>query len=160
MAVFHLNELGHDSISKTVNGRELLFSPLTLGERSKVQAVLRRVLPDPIDVAKNAAQDQPVPVANAIWEKALKARAFWPPSIDSQEGLALIDSNLEIQVAIVKGSLKPNHPDMGDDEIRKIAESFGTQEFAQVAVFALTGKRVEDPNWPTPNQPSQPTGIS
>ena len=152
MPVFPLNELGHDFESVTVNGRELRFSPLTIGERSKIQAVIRKVQPDPIKLAREAAEGQPEKVASAIFEKALKARAYWPASLDSPDGLQLIESSLEVQSAMILGMLRPNHPELTESEIRSIAESFSPQAFAALAVYGLTGKRLDDPNWQTPDQ--------
>lgn len=160
MPSFQLNELGHDFESITVNGRELRFSPLTIGERSKIQAIIRKVQPDPIKIAREAAEGQLEQVASAIFEKAIKARAFWPASLDSPEGLQLIESSIEIQVAIVQGMLKANHPELTAAEVQTIAESLSPQVFAGIAVYGLTGKRLDDPNLRKPNQSSEPTGTN
>jgi hypothetical protein len=160
MPSFQLNELGHDFEPITVNGREFRFSPLTIGERSKIQAIIRKVQPDPIKVAREAAEGQPEQVVSAIFEKAIKARAFWPASLDSPEGLQLIESSIEIQVAIVQGMLKVNHPELTASEGQTIAESLSPQTFAAIAVYGLTGKRLDDPNLKAPNPLSEPTGIN
>jgi len=160
MPSFPLNELGFDFEAIMVNGRELKFSPLTIGERSKIQAVIRKVQPDPIKLAREAAEGQPEKVATAIFEKALKARAYWPASLDSPEGLQLVESSIEIQSAVIAGMLKSNHPELTQAEILTITESLTPQAFAALAVFGLTGKRLDDPNLQTPNQPRPQTGTN
>lgn len=160
MPSFQLNELGHDFETVAIGGRELRFSPLTIGERSKIQAIIRKVQPDPIKVAREASEGQTEQVVSAIFEKAIKARAFWPASLDSQEGLQLIESSIEIQVAMIQGMLKPNHPELTAAEVQTIAESLTPQSFAALAVYGLTGKRLDDPNLKTPNQSVKPTGIN
>lgn len=160
MPSFPLNELGYDFETVTVNGRELKFSPLTIGERSKIQAVIRKVQPDPIKLAREAAEGQPEKVASAIFEKAIKARAYWPASLDSPEGLQLVESSIEIQSALLSGMLRANHPELTQAEILTITESLAPQTFATLAVYGLTGKRLEDPNWQVPNQPRPQTGTN
>jgi hypothetical protein len=160
MPSFPLNELGYDFETFTIGGRELKFSPLTIGERSKIQAVIRKVQPDPIKLAREAAEGQPEKVAAAIFEKAMKARAYWPSALDSPEGLQLIESSIEIQTAMIQGMVRPNHPELTEQEIKTIAESITPQAFASMAVYGLTGKRLDDPNSQTPNQASQPTGTN
>lgn len=160
MPSFQLNELGHDFETAVVNGQELHFSPLTIGDRSRIQAVIRKIHPDPIKLAREAAEGQPEKVASAILEKAIKARAYWPPSIDSQEGMGLIDNSIEIQTALIAGMLRPNHPDLTAAQVATITESLSTQEFAPLAVYGLTGKRLDDPKLNPPVQVNSPTGTN
>ena len=55
-AVFHLNELGDDFIEVESGGSTFKLSPLTIGGRSRIQATVRKVADDPMDLANIASR--------------------------------------------------------------------------------------------------------
>lgn len=159
MPVFHLNELGDDFIETELGGVVYKMTPLTIGGRSQIQAYVRKQADDPMVIAREAMRDQPPAVADAIFNRACARRAFFPPAVDSEEGVAIILRSIELQTAIVGEMLKKFHPDLTKDQVREIVENTNPEAFAKLATYAWTGKRPDDPN-PAADQATQSTGTN
>jgi hypothetical protein len=112
-----------------------------------------------MDLYKEAARDATPQVAAAIFDKAVHRRAFWPPAIDSEEGVNLILSHINLQAAVVQEMLKKNHPEITFDSALQLVEQISPAAFATLATFAWTGRRPDDPNLAA-GQAGQSTGTS
>ncbi|CAB4147211.1 hypothetical protein UFOVP517_17 [uncultured Caudovirales phage] len=159
MPVFQLNELGDDFMEVQAGGTTYRLSPLTLGGRSRLQAVVRKLADNPMDLSKEAMRDMPPQVAAEIFNRACQRRAYWPPAIDSEDGVALILRSLELQTAVVGEMLAKFQPELTKDQVAKLVEGMDPTAFATLATFAWTGKRPDDPNFPA-DQATQSTGTS
>lgn len=148
-AVFHLNELGDDFIEVESGGAIFKLSPLTIGGRSRIQATVRKVADDPMDLANIASRGQAPAVVAEIFKVAIRQRAYFPPAIDSEDGVALILRSIDLQVAVVAEMLRKFQPDTTTAQAAAIVDVMDPLRFADLATYAWTGKRPGDPN-PTP----------
>lgn len=158
MPVFQLHQLGDDAVEMDINGKLYTFTMVSLGGRSRMETVLRRVVPNPIDIAKEACSGQPHEVARVLMDKAFHQRSFWPPAIESDEGVDWVMKSFDLQIAMLREMLRLHHPDLSLDEARSVGESIGIETFAALMRFGWTGKRPDDPDPKATDQPAQPIG--
>lgn len=145
MPVFQLNELGDDFLEAELGGTIYKLAPLTLGSRSQIQVHIRKHADDPMLLAREAMRDQPPAVADAIFNRACARRAYFPPAVDSEEGVAILLRSIELQTAVVSEMLKKFHPELTKDQIAELVLQINPEAFATLATYAWTGKRPDDP---------------
>jgi len=153
--VFYLSDIGDDYMELQAGGETFRLSPLSVGDRGRLQTVLRKYADNPIDVAREACKDQPFQIAQHIMDRAMDRRRHWPPAIDSPDGLTLLMQTIELQEEMIRSMLRRQHPDSGLKEAKSIAEQIGIETLGKLFSFAWTGRRPDDPNPSGSETPTQ-----
>lgn len=159
--VFQLHQLGDDFIEiPDRSGKVWRFSPLTLGGRSRVSAMIRNRAVDPMQTFHEASRGEPPGVVAEMFKVAARQRAFWPPKIEDPEGIWLITETPDLYVEVIFEMLRRHQSGVTREAAAVIADEFNSISFSKLLMYGLSGLRPDDPNlWALPKDP-EPTGSN
>lgn len=147
MPVFNLDDLIVPAAEVKFGGEVISFSVLTLDQRGKVQAKLREIVPNPLEVAKRTLNNMLKPSrddVDAIWRYAEQTYRFWPPVVESDEGIYWLtkDEGLQKYVFSMSANLEPDDP-----KLEKFYHTIRSETMLQLVGFIVSGKdpRTIDP---------------
>lgn len=118
---------------------------VSLGGRARIDAVMRQCVPDPLQVAKTAVKDLAKELVGPIIEKALYKRTFWPPAVESDEGIDAIMKYPALQSAVISEMLRFNHPAVSSSVPDRIVEAITLETFGALLNFAWMGVKPGEP---------------
>lgn len=158
--VFQLYQLGDDFVEFTDRGgRKWMLSPLTVAQRSRLQARIRDRSTDPMSLYHEARKGEPANVAAELFKVAVKERAFWPPPLEAS--LVAVSETPELRAELIREMLSKHHPDVTVETAAELADQLTSIAFVQTFSYAVTGLRPDDPNPSRADQaPLAPTGSN
>lgn len=159
-AVFHLNELGDDFIEAELAGTVYRLSPITMGGRARIQALIKNAWTSPLELFAEIKKDLSPEAAAAVFETALHKAMFDAPRVESELGVQLIFESDKLIRQVVEEMLRKYHRDLTPDQVTDLAESISIEAFAKILPFAWGGKRALDPNPMAADQANTSTGTS
>ena len=139
MPVFNLDDLIVPAADVVVGGKKYVFKTLTIEQRGKVQARLREIVPNPLEVAKKTLEGMPRAsrdTIDTVWKYADQAYRFWPPLVESEEGIHWLTSDEGLQRLVLSLSSGVDESDSMIDEVMR-AMNMGT--LGNVIGFILSG---------------------
>lgn len=142
MESFSIDKLANAGTPFTIAGKVWLATQLTLRDQGKLQAIIKKLQPKPMDVALQASRGLPAEAVAAIVKDARKDQLFWPSAITSQDGLAVLFNNEEGQKELLKASLG-RAQQCTDADIEEIMDQMTFVDFMRLAAIAISG---EDPD--------------
>lgn len=147
MPVFNIDDLLARSLTFQLGGTEYTLSELTVGDRAEIGKILREIVPNPLTEAKAAIANVTNPaVAQSLWKEAGRQYAYWPPTLESDEGQALLFNNEKIQHAILYHGLKRNESGISKESVQSMLDKIPFQgALLKLLLFALTGNGGDDP---------------
>lgn len=158
--VFHPYQLGDDFIEiADKSGKKWKLSPLTVGQRFRIQSRIRDLLPSPMQLYHEARRNEPPSVAADLFRVASKQQAFWPPAIE--DCLVLICETPSLRAESMREMLVKYQPDTSLDEAISFADELANLSFVLALNFGVTGRRQDDPNRLRADQvTAEPTGSN
>lgn len=94
-----------------IGGAEYRFSEFRMEHRARLQAYIRKVVPDPWEHAVSRTRDLPDGVRAPLLEAARKESLRWPPDVTSPEGMAvLLETNETNQIEVLREGLSIHQP--------------------------------------------------
>lgn len=147
MAVFNIDDLIARTMTFRFEGLDYILTELSVGDRAELGAVLRNVVPNPLTEVKTALASAPPATASALWKEASRQYAFWPPTIESEEGQNLLFTNRALQEAVLFHALK-RRQEITADKVKHMVDSMPfAAAMLPLILFALTGTQpgADDP---------------
>ena len=135
MSVFHIDRLVNAGIPIEFNGKTYTARQLTMRDQGVLQAIIRKIEPDPLQEAVNLAVGLDKELAREIIKDGKKAKAAYPTPITSPDGITKVLSCEEGQEALIKLSLKCT-----DEEAGEILGNINYAEFMRLAAIAISGE--------------------
>jgi hypothetical protein len=107
-------------LTVAIGGQTYHFSELPIARLADLQALIRRLVPHPVDAVKAhlaglAAEDR-----QALLSEALREARSWPPQAGTAAGMATLMSAEEGQVAALAAGLSVHHPELGAGEVTRL----------------------------------------
>lgn len=139
MSVFHIDRLANAGIPIEFNGKTYTARQLTMRDQGVLQAIIRKIEPDPLQEAINSSAGLDRELAREIIKDGKKAKAAYPTPITSPDGITKVLSCEEGQEALIKLSLKCT-----DEEANDILGNINYGEFMRLAAIAISGEDSAD----------------
>lgn len=156
MPVFNLDDLIAPTAEIRVGGITIPLKTLTVEQRGRVQARLRDIVPNPLEVARKSLAGMPNAsreAVDAIWKTAESTYRFWPPLVESEEGQHWLMADEGLQRLII-GLATGHAPD--SEEMRNLFARLEFVTLMRLIGFALTGTDTSaiDPKGPQQAYPA------
>lgn len=139
MESFPIDKLVNAGVPLTIAGKEYLVTQFTLRDQGRLQAVIRKLEPNPLDVATKAMRGLASDVAAQVIKDARKDAMFWPSPITSDTGLAILFNHEEGQKEVLKAALS-RAQECTDADIEAIMDRLTYMDFMKLAAVALSGE--------------------
>lgn len=111
MSELGLDELADKDVLKVeIDGRTYEFRELSIGGLAELQAVIRRIVPNPLVAIRPSLEGQPERIRREIMEFAYRDALNWPPKIETAAGKVALLNAEEGQVAALFEGLKTCDP--------------------------------------------------
>lgn len=143
MESFAIDKLANSGIPVDIGGKTYFVTQITLRDQGKLQSVLRKIQPLPLEQVKSIAPSLPADVAAQVIKDARKEQSlFYPVPLTSTEGLSLLLGNEEGQKALLQAGLGKQQK-LSEDDINNMLDVITYPQFMRVAGIAISG---EDPD--------------
>lgn len=144
MAVFNIDDLIARSFTFHWENTDWIMTELSVGDRAELGAVLRTVVPNPLTEAKAALPSLSPASAAAVWKEASRQYAYWPPTIESEEGQNLLFTSRPVQEAVLLHALRRRQV-VAPETVRRMIDSMPfAAALLPLMLFALTGNAPGD----------------
>lgn len=139
MPVFNLDDLIQPAADVVIGGKRLILRTLTIEQRGLVQARLREIVPNPLQLATETLGEMRNPsreFVDSVWKTAEAAYRFWPPLVESEEGQhwLMADKSLQRLVLAISLGLDENH-----QTVSEILSEINLVALMRLIGFALSG---------------------
>lgn len=108
------------SIVVVVEGRSYRFSELSMAALGRLQSVIKRIKPHPLDAVRPHLDGLPADIQARLIERALESAGDWPPRVGSAEGLHVLLHDPDGLVAALHEGLAASYPEATTDDAYRI----------------------------------------
>lgn len=130
---------GAPELTVTLGGRHYHFSELPLESLGRLQAYIRRTVPDPFEHARAKCKGLPESVQATLLENARRESLRWPPQLGTAEGAhALLDHEAG-QVEAIHEGLQVHHAGASREEAVRVYRLIRGEAMARRVFGVLFG---------------------